>query len=96
MNDFARPIQKTIVLTVNGEEFILESNIELTTEIKRDIELIARCFYEENSNWYTDEIFEMSSYDVADLFQSIVKSELGVELSFKAIDLEIKINTDDY
>lgn len=96
MNDFARPIQKTIVLTVNGEEFILESNIELTADIKRDIELIARCFYEEDSTWYTDEILEMSSYDIADLFQNIVKSELGIELSFKAIDLEISIESDDY
>lgn len=96
MNDFARPIQKTIALTVNGEEFILESNVELTAEIKRDIELIARCFYEEDSAWYTDEIFEMSSYDIADLFQTIVKKELGVELSFKAIDLEIKIENDNY
>lgn len=96
MNNFVKPIQKTVVLTVNGEQFILESNVELTTNIKRDIELIARCFYEEDSTWYTDEIFEMSSYDIANLFQSIVKSELGIELSFKAIDLETKINTDDY
>ncbi len=44
---FNRPIQKTIILTVNGEEFILESNKELTRDIKDHIEAIADYFYDE-------------------------------------------------
>lgn len=93
---FNRPIQKTVILKINGEEFILESDKELTMEIKDYIESIAQYFYGDDNDWYTDEIFEMSTYEIADLFRKVVRDETGVELSFKAIDLEVRIEDEDY
>ncbi|MDU7114184.1 MAG: helix-turn-helix transcriptional regulator [Peptoniphilus harei] len=93
---FNRPIQKTIILTVNGEEFILESNKELTRDIKDHIEAITDCFYEEDNDWFTEDLYEMSTYEIADLFEKVVKDEVGIEVSFKAIDLEVKIEDEDY
>ncbi|MDU6744163.1 helix-turn-helix domain-containing protein [Peptoniphilus harei] len=88
---FNRPIQKTIILTVNGEEFILESNKELTRDIKDHIEAIADYFYDEDNEWFTEDMYEMSPYEIADLFEKAVKDEVGIGVAFKAIDLEIKI-----
>ena len=93
---FNRPIQKTIILTVNGERFILESNRELTMDIKNDIEAIADYFYDEDNSWFTEDMYEMSTYEIADLFETVVKDEVGIEVSFKAIDLEVKIEDDNY
>lgn len=93
---FNRPIQKTIILTVNGEEFILESNKELTRDIKDHIEAIADYFYDEDNAWFTEDMYEMSTYEIADLFQKVIKDEIGIEVSFKAIDLEVKIEDEDY
>lgn len=92
---FSRPIQKTIILTVNGEEFILESNKELTSDIKDNIEAIADYFYDEENDWFTEEMYDMSTFEIADLFERVVKVEVGIEVSFKAIDLEVRIE-DDY
>lgn len=93
---FNRPIQRTIILTVNGEQFILESNKELTKDIKGHIEAIADYFYDEGNDWFTEDIYEMSTYEIADLFEKVVKDEIGIEVSFKAIDLEVKIEDEDY
>ena len=93
---FNRPIQRTIILTVNGEEFILESNKKLTRDIKDHIETIADYFYDEDNNWFTEEMYEMSTYEIADLFEKVIKDEVGVEVSFKAIDLEVEIKDEDY
>lgn len=93
---FNRPIQKTIILTVNGEEFILESNKELTRDIKDHIEAIADYFYDEDNAWFTEDMYEMSTYEIADLFEQVVKDEVGIEVSFKAIDLEVNIEDEDF
>lgn len=93
---FNRPIQGTIVLTVNGEQFILESNKELTRDIKDHIEAITDYFYDEDNDWFTEDMYEMSTYEIADLFEKVVKDEIGIEVSFKAIDLEVKIEDEDY
>ena len=34
---------------------------------------------------------DLSSFHLADMFQKIVKIELGIDVIFKAIDLELKI-----
>lgn len=93
---FSRPIQKTIILTVNGEQFILESNKELTPEIKDNLEAIADYFYDEDNEWFTEDLYEMSTYEIADLFERVVKTEVGIDVTFKAIDLEVRIEDDDY
>lgn len=91
-----RPIQRTIVLTVNGEQFILESNKELTRDIKDHIEAITDYFYDEDNDWFTEDMYEMSTYEIADLFGKVVKDEVGIEVSFKSIDLEVRIENEDY
>lgn len=93
---FNRPIQKTIILTVNGEQFILESNKELTRDIKDHIEAITDYFYDEDNDWFTEDMYDMSTYEIADLFQKVIKDEVGIEVSFKAIDLEVNIEDEDY
>lgn len=94
--NFNRPMQKTIILTVNGEQFILESNTELTRNIKNHIEAITDYFYDEDNDWFTEDMYEMSTYEIAGLFEKVVKDEVGIEVSFKAIDLEVKIEDDNY
>ena len=36
----------------------------------------------------------MSPYDIAELFEKIVKEEVGITVTFKAIDLEVSILED--
>ncbi|MFR4815512.1 hypothetical protein [Peptoniphilus sp.] len=82
-----------IVLTVNGEPFLLESDKVLSVEDKDEIELICKYFYDEDNEWY-DKIYDMSEFDIAELFQKVVKEETGINVIFKCIDLEVSINED--
>lgn len=82
-----------IVLIVNGEAFLLESDKVLSAEDKDDIELICKYFYDEENEWY-DKIYDMSEFDIAELFQKVVKEETGINVIFKGIDLEVSINED--
>lgn len=82
-----------IVLTVNGEPFLLESDKILLAEDKDEIELICKYFYDEENEWY-DKIYDMSEFDIAELFQKVVKEETGINVIFKCIDLEVSINED--
>ncbi len=82
-----------IVLTVNGEPFLLESDKVLSAEDKDEIELICKYFYDEENEWY-DKIYDMSEFDIAELFQKVVKEETGINVIFKCIDLEVSINED--
>lgn len=82
-----------IILTINGEQFLLESDRELTVDDKNYIESICEYFYDEDNEWY-DDIYDMSNYKIADLFQEIVKKEVGINVTFKCIDLEVEINED--
>lgn len=49
--------------------------------------------YDESNEWYED-IYDMSPYDIAELFEKIVKEEAGINVTFKAIDLEVSILED--
>ena len=90
---FNSPIQKTIILNINGEQFILESDTELTMDKKNYIEAICETMYDESNEWHED-IYDMSPYDIAELFEKTVKDEVGITVTFKAIDLEVSILED--
>lgn len=79
-----------IILNINGEQFILESDTELTMDKKNYIESICETIYDESNKWYED-IYDMSPYDIAELFEKTVKDEVGITVTFKAIDLEVSI-----
>lgn len=53
-----------IILNINGEQFILESDTELTKDKKNYIEAICGTMYDESNEWY-DDIYDMSPYDIA-------------------------------
>lgn len=82
-----------IILNINGEQFILESDTELTKDKKSYIEAICETMYDESNEWY-DDIYDMSPYDIAELFEKTVKEEIGITVTFKAIDLEVSILED--
>ena len=82
-----------IILNINGEQFILESHTELTMDKKNYIEAICETMYDESNEWYED-IYDMSPYDIAKLFEKTVKKEVGITVTFKAIDLEVSILED--
>ena len=96
---FGTPAEKTILLDINGEMFILESREELTGDLKNALEIICRCAYEDDSDFNLlleennseDEMSDLSNFHLANMFQKIVKKELGIDVVFKAIDLELKI-----
>ena len=90
---FNSPIQKTIILNINGEQFILESDTELTMDKKNYIEAICETMYDESNEWYED-IYDMSPYEIAELFEKTVKDEVGITVTFKAIDHEVSILED--
>ncbi len=82
-----------IILNINGEQFILESDTELTMDKKNYIGAICETMYDESNEWY-DDIYDMSPYDIAKLFEKTVKEEVGITVTFKAIDLEVSILED--
>ncbi|MEQ3346908.1 hypothetical protein [Peptoniphilus senegalensis] len=82
-----------IILNINGEQFILESDTELTRDKKNYIEAICETMYDESNEWYED-IYDMSVYDIAELFEKTVKDQVGITVTFKAIDLEVSILED--
>ncbi|HFU7031974.1 TPA: hypothetical protein ACGN04_000934 [Streptococcus agalactiae] len=82
-----------IILNINGEQFILESDTELTRDKKNYIEAICETMYDESNEWYED-IYDMSPHDIAELFEKTVKEEVGINVKFKAIDLEVSILED--
>ena len=49
--------------------------------------------YDESNEWYED-IYDMSPYDIAELFEKTVKDQVGITVTFKAIDLEVSILED--
>lgn len=82
-----------IILNINSEQFILESDTELTMDKKNYIEAICETMYDESNEWYED-IYDMSPYDIAELFEKTVKDEVGITVTFKAIDFEVSILED--
>ncbi|MGO4987867.1 hypothetical protein ACTQ46_06295 [Gallicola sp. Sow4_E12] len=69
---------------MNGEQFILESDIELTRDKKNYIEAICETMYDESNEWYED-IYDMSPYDIAELFEKTVKDEVGYIVYYTSI-----------
>ena len=98
--DFTQPIRKTFIVTINGEEFILEASKELTPEIKEEIEIIARLAFDENDSTLlevsdcdtTNELLELSVFDIAGLLAKKIESDLQISVTFKPIELEVTIN----
>lgn len=98
--DFTQPIHKTFIVTINGEEFILEASKELTPEIKEEIEIIARLAFDEDDSTLlevsdcdtTDELLELSVFDIAGLLAKKIESDLQISATFKPIELEVTIN----
>lgn len=94
--DFSSSVQKTIIVNINNVDFLLESDKELTKDIKDIIEATATYFYDEDTDWYTEDLEEKSPYEIVEIFQEAVKEDTGINLSFKAIDLELKISDENY
>ena len=52
-----------IILNINSEQFILESDTELTMDKKNYIEAICETMYDESNEWYED-IYDMSPLQI--------------------------------
>jgi len=97
--DFEKPFNHTILLNIQDEMFLLESKQELTLDIIDEIEILCKCANNDESEFneiriregYEDELYEMSTYDLADLFQKVVFEYLKIEVVFKPINVEAKI-----
>ena len=100
MFDFTKPVHKTILLTVNGVKFILESKTELTYDIKEEIELICRYAYDDESHLLeemdesstVEDLYEADPYTIAILFSKAVKTALNIDVVFMPIELEVSIS----
>ena len=98
--NYEKPVHNTILLKINGEVFIMESDCELTSENKEDIELICKLAYdddepsleEELKKKGIDSIYDADCYDIALALQEIIKSELDINLKFLPLNLEISID----
>lgn len=81
----------------------MQSKSELTSEIKDQIEIICRYAFDEDEpelleslgeGKSLDDLYDLSVYEIAGLFEKTIKSKLGIDVVFKAIDLEVAINSD--
>lgn len=96
--DYEAPVKKNIILMINGDPFLLQSDKDITPQIAEELEIICDCAFEEDcaistaSGLSPDELREKSQYDIAEYFQKAVKQELGITAAFTAINAEIKIN----
>lgn len=97
--DVSVPANRTILLNINGQYFILESKTELNSDIKDHIDALCKYVYDEESEFVEElsksnpdeSIYDLSPYDLAGLFQKIVKEHVGIDVVFKGIDLEVSI-----
>lgn len=98
--DFTKPVHQNFIITINNENFILESSKELTSEMKDEIEIICRlAFDDEESSLLKvadantlEDLYEMSVFDIAELLIKAIEQNLDVKVTFKPIELETKIN----
>lgn len=94
-----KPDYSTILLKIKDEIFLLESIQELSINTINEIEILCHSANDEESEFNTikekegfvEELHEMSSYDIAELFQKVVFEYLKIEVVFKPINLEVKI-----
>ena len=84
-----------MLLNVNGETFLLKSYAELTSKIKREIEIICQLAYDEDESIIQenldDDIYDATVFDIAEAFQKAVKAELNIDIKFQAINFEVNI-----
>lgn len=97
--NYEKPIHNTILLNINGESFLMESDCELISENKEDIEIICKLAYDDDEPSLEEElkengidsIYDADSYDIALALQRTINSKLGINIIFKAIDEELLI-----
>ena len=97
--DFQKPLHNTISLKINGETFILESNCELTSDMKEDIEIICKLAYDDDEPSLDEElkkkgienIYDADSYDIALALKGTIEKELNIQVIFKCIDFDANI-----
>lgn len=97
--DFTKPVHQNFIVTVNGENFILESSKELTREVKDEIEIIADLAFDEEESSLLDvsdcksveELYELSVYEIVDLLIKKIEQVLEMKVTFKPIELEVAI-----
>lgn len=98
--DFTRPIHQSFIITVNGENFFLDSSKELSHELKDEIERICKLAFSKGDSSLLkvmegktlEDLYEMSVYNIADLLIKAIEKNLGINVRFKPIELEVKIN----
>ena len=99
--DYEKPIHNTILLKINGETFVMESECELTPENKEDIEIICKLAYDDDEPSLDDElkekgiesIYNADSYDIALALQRTIERKSDFYITFKSIDLETNISS---
>lgn len=97
--DFTKPVHQNFIITINNENFILESSKELTSEMKDEIEIICRlAFDDEESSLLKvadantlEDLYEMSVFDITELLIKAIEQSLDVKVTFKPIELEAKV-----
>ena len=95
--DYDAPVHCTLLLKINGECFLLQTDSELTSELKDEIELICRLAYDEEESsiaaalFDCESIYDASVYDIAEAFRVTVRDQLGIQVVFKPIDFEANI-----
>lgn len=98
--DFTKPVHQNFIITINGENFILESSKELTPEIKDEIEIICRLAFDEEESSLLEvaddktlkDLYELTVFDIAKLLIKAIEDSLDIKVTFKPIELETKIN----
>lgn len=98
--DFTKPVHQNFIVTINGENFIFESSEELTQDLKDEIEIICRLAFDDEessilevaSDKTLEDLYEMSTFEIANLLIQTIQSKLNIIVTFKPIELEVKIN----
>lgn len=98
--DFTKPVHQNFIVTINGENFILESSKELTQDLKDEIEIICRLAFDDEESSILEvaldktleDLYEMSTFEIANLLIQTIQNKLNIIVTFKPIELEVKIN----
>lgn len=88
---------KNIILIINRDTFLLQSNVALTSRTVEELEMICTSIFEEDSaiasisGLSPEELKDKSQCEIAYYFQKTVEQELGIRLNFLAINAELRI-----
>lgn len=97
--NYEAPVHNTILIKINDECFLLKTDSELTDEIKKEIEIIARLAYDPDEP-SLDEILaedniasigEASNYDIIIALKTLIERKFGIKITFCPIDFETSI-----